>query len=62
MSSNRPVEGRRRATAGAVVVAVLVATSAARQSRHPVSGRVIAPVMGYEGVAWLERPEREYEE
>jgi len=33
----------------------------ARQ-RHPVSGRVIAQVMGYEGAAWLERPEREDEE
>jgi SAM-dependent methyltransferase len=30
--------------------------------RHPVSGRVIAQVMGYEGAAWLERPEREDEE
>jgi predicted methyltransferase len=30
--------------------------------RHPVSGRVIAPVMGVGGAAWLERPERESEE
>jgi len=27
-----------------------------------VSGRVIAPVMSYDGAAWLERPEREFEE
>jgi ubiquinone/menaquinone biosynthesis C-methylase UbiE len=32
------------------------------QQRHPVSGRVIAPVMSYEGAAWLDRPEREEEE
>lgn len=30
--------------------------------RHPVSGRVIAPVMGVGGAGWLERPEREREE
>ncbi|MCU0252851.1 MAG: class I SAM-dependent methyltransferase, partial [Vicinamibacterales bacterium] len=30
--------------------------------RHPISGRVIAQVMGYEGADWLERPEREDEE
>ena len=32
------------------------------QHRHPVSGRVIAPVMGVGGAEWLERPERESEE
>lgn len=32
------------------------------QGRHPVSGRVIAPVMGVGGAGWLERPEREAEE
>jgi ubiquinone/menaquinone biosynthesis C-methylase UbiE len=55
---------RRRAVAGAgaLVVAALIATAAAQQSRHPVSGRVIAQVMGYEGAGWLERPEREDEE
>ena len=30
--------------------------------RHPVSGRVFAPVMGVGGAAWLERSEREDEE
>ena len=32
------------------------------QSRHPVSGRVLAPTMGVDGAAWLDRPEREAEE
>lgn len=32
------------------------------QGRHPISGRVIAPVMGVGGAGWLERPEREAEE
>ena len=29
---------------------------------HPISGRRFAPVMGYQGAAWLERPERLQEE
>jgi SAM-dependent methyltransferase len=29
---------------------------------HPISGRAIAPVMGYQGADWLERPQREDEE
>ena len=45
-----------------VVAAVSWCDGGRRPSRHPVSGRVIAPVMGYEGAAWLERPEREAEE
>lgn len=32
------------------------------QRRHPISGRVFAPVMGVGGAGWLERPEREAEE
>jgi ubiquinone/menaquinone biosynthesis C-methylase UbiE len=32
------------------------------QRRHPVSGRIFAPVMGVGGAGWLERPEREAEE
>ena len=56
--------GRRRAVAVAAIVgAAAVATTFAQAGqRHPVSGRVIAQVMGYEGAAWLERPEREREE
>lgn len=34
----------------------------AAQSRHPVSGRTIAPVMGAAGADWLVRPERIAEE
>jgi ubiquinone/menaquinone biosynthesis C-methylase UbiE len=64
MFSTRLVAWRHRAVLGAAALAVAawVATPAAQQSRHPVSGRVIAQVMGYEGAAWLERPEREDEE
>ncbi|MCC6585224.1 MAG: methyltransferase domain-containing protein [Bryobacterales bacterium] len=32
------------------------------ESRHPVSGRIIAPVMGVAGADWLVRPERIAEE
>ncbi len=32
------------------------------QRRHPISGRMFAPVMGVGGAGWLERPEREAEE
>lgn len=64
MHSIRPVASSR---SGAIAVAVLAAvalasSTAAAQATHPVSGRVIAQVMGYEGAAWLERPEREREE
>jgi ubiquinone/menaquinone biosynthesis C-methylase UbiE len=45
-----------------VVVFVLLAAVAEAQRRHPVSGRVLAPVMGVAGAGWLERPEREQEE
>jgi ubiquinone/menaquinone biosynthesis C-methylase UbiE len=31
-------------------------------TQHPVSGRIIAGVMGHEGAPWLDRPERESEE
>ena len=46
----------------AVLVAAVAAASAAQPRRHPVSGRVLAPTMGVEGAAWLDRPEREKEE
>lgn len=45
-----------------VVVSTMAAALPAAQARHPVSGRVIAGVMGHEGARWLERPEREAEE
>jgi ubiquinone/menaquinone biosynthesis C-methylase UbiE len=49
----------------APVLALLLALSMpalSGQARHPVSGRVIAPVMGHAGASWLDRPEREAEE
>jgi predicted methyltransferase len=39
-----------------------LAMTLAAQGRHPVSGRVIAGVMGVAGAPWLERAERELEE
>jgi protein-L-isoaspartate O-methyltransferase len=46
------------------VAASLVALGLAQAvgQHHPVSGRVLAPTMGVEGAAWLDRPEREAEE
>jgi cyclopropane fatty-acyl-phospholipid synthase-like methyltransferase len=44
----------------ALVLAAVVLVEA--QRRHPVSGRIFAPVMGVGGAGWLERPEREDEE
>lgn len=48
----------------AACVALVIAWSVflEAQRRHPVSGRVFAPVMGVQGAGWLERPERETEE
>jgi ubiquinone/menaquinone biosynthesis C-methylase UbiE len=46
----------------AVVFAFVTTPVLDAQRRHPVSGRVLAPVMGVGGAAWLERPEREEEE
>lgn len=49
--------------ASLVVVLVVAATSLVdAQRRHPISGRVLAPVMGVGGAGWLERSEREQEE
>lgn len=39
-----------------------VAQRAKVERRHPVSGRIFAPVMGVGGAGWLERSEREQEE
>ena len=48
----------------AVSVALVIAAGVLveAQRRHPVSGRIFAPVMGVGGAGWLERPERENEE
>ncbi len=45
-----------------ILLAVVAGALTAQQRRHPVSGRVLAPTMGVEGAAWLDRPEREAEE
>jgi protein-L-isoaspartate O-methyltransferase len=46
----------------AAALLLTAATLTGQQARHPVSGRVLAPTMGVEGAAWLDRPEREAEE
>lgn len=51
-----------RAGAAAVGLVLTLTVIVQAQLRHPVSGRVIAPVMGVGGAEWLERPEREAEE
>ncbi len=44
-------------------LALITAASLGAQAPvHPISGRPIAPVMGYQGADWLERTEREDEE
>jgi ubiquinone/menaquinone biosynthesis C-methylase UbiE len=51
-----------RAVAVSVALVIAVAVCVEAQRRHPVSGRIFAPVMGVGGAGWLERPEREDEE
>lgn len=46
----------------AVAAALALSVVLQAQQRHPISGRLIAPVMGVGGADWLERPERESEE
>jgi len=56
---------RRSSVASLALLAViwsLAVTSAQSPGRHPVSGREIAGVMGWQGAAWLDRPERAAEE
>src|SRR5437588_8358950 len=49
--------------AGGLFAALLVVSAAAQPvCVHPISGRRIAPVMGWQGADWLERGEREDEE
>jgi ubiquinone/menaquinone biosynthesis C-methylase UbiE len=55
------LDGASRRFLTAITVALL-GVAAFAQATHPVSGRRIANVMGHEGAAWLERPEREQEE
>lgn len=51
-----------RLSALSLIVVVGLQAALLAQRKHPVSGRVIAPVMGVAGAGWLERPEREDEE
>src|SRR5262245_23753030 len=54
----------RRTTPLALIWAIVFAAALAAQATgtHPISGRRFAPVMGYQGAPWLERPERLEEE
>ena len=51
-----------RLIAVSVALVIVAGVFVEAQRRHPVSGRVFAPVMGVGGAGWLERPEREDEE
>lgn len=51
-----------RVVAVSVALIVLAGAGLGAQRRHPVSGRLLAPVMGVQGAGWLERAERESEE
>jgi hypothetical protein len=51
----------------AIFLALLIGASpllgqSGQPATHPVSGRQIAGVMGWQGAAWLDRTEREVEE
>ena len=51
-----------RVIAVSVAIVIVAGVLVEAQRRHPVSGRIFAPVMGVGGAGWLERPERENEE
>ena len=51
-----------RVIAVSVALVIVAGVLVDAQRRHPVSGRIFAPVMGVGGAGWLERPERENEE
>ena len=51
-----------RLIAVSVALVIVAGVFVEAQRRHPVSGRIFAPVMGVGGAGWLERPEREDEE
>ena len=51
-----------RVIAVSVALIIVAGVFVEAQRRHPVSGRIFAPVMGVGGAGWLERPEREDEE
>jgi ubiquinone/menaquinone biosynthesis C-methylase UbiE len=51
-----------RVIAVSVAIVIVAGVLLEAQRRHPVSGRIFAPVMGVGGAGWLERAEREDEE
>ena len=51
-----------RVVAVSVAIVICAGVLLEAQRRHPVSGRLFAPVMGVAGAGWLERQERENEE
>jgi predicted methyltransferase len=53
---------RKRILMGVFGSVLVVNLWTAAQGVHPISGRQIAGVMGFEGASWLERPERKTEE
>ncbi len=53
---------RRRIPIVLLATVVLVNLWTTAQGVHPISGRQIAGVMGFEGASWLERPERKTQE
>src|SRR5690348_9798771 len=53
---------KMRVIAVSVALVIVAGVLVEAQRRHPVSGRIFAPVMGVGGAGWLERPEREDEE
>lgn len=65
---NLPTAGRRHSVVrsllltASIVVAVAALSAGQAGTTHPISGRVIAGVMGHAGAPWLDRPEREAEE
>jgi ubiquinone/menaquinone biosynthesis C-methylase UbiE len=69
MAGIREPRGRTRKAArsgrrwvAALALLTSVAAAAAAQTRHPLTGRIYAGVMGSAGADWLDRPERESEE
>ena len=46
----------------ATTLIVVAQQTAAKPGVHPISGRVFAGVMGYQGAQWLDREERDVEE
>jgi ubiquinone/menaquinone biosynthesis C-methylase UbiE len=53
---------KRSSLAGLLGLVFTCALTAQTTGTHPISGRRFAPVMGYQGAPWLERPERLEEE